>query len=186
MIDRTWYSSYLDRYRHALFDNDVFEKCLELKKLTSQVKDRGGKLMIAGNGASATIASHAAGDFTKQAKIPATTFHDSGLLTMMSNDFGYEHCISECIKSYHHTSDIVILISSSGRSSNMMHAAETSKNLGLTLVTFTGFEETNPLKQCGELNFWIPSRAYNVIENIHSIWLTATIDMHIGTAEYSV
>ncbi len=186
MIDRKWYDEYYERYRKALFEHDMFEICLELKAWTSTVKSNGGKLIFAGNGASATIASHAAGDFTKQAGIPATTFHDPGLLTMMSNDFGYEQCLAQCVDAFCQPDDLVVLISSSGTSKNMLNAGDKAKSKGVKLVTFTGFEEHNPLKSLGDLNFWLPSRAYNIIENTHSIWLTTVIDMHIGSAEYAV
>ncbi len=186
MIDRKWYEEYYERYRKALFEHDMFEICLELKAWTSTVKSNGGKLIFAGNGASATIASHAAGDFTKQAGIPATTFHDPGLLTMMSNDFGYEQCLAQCVDAFCHPKDLVVLISSSGTSKNMLNAGAEVRSIGAKLVTFTGFEPDNPLKSMGDLNFWLPSRAYNIIENTHSIWLTTVIDMHVGTAEYSV
>ena len=82
--------------------------------------------------------------------------------------------------------DTVVLISSSGTSANMVNAAATAKSLGLTVVTLSGFDQDNPLRQLGSINFWLDSRAYNVIENVHSIWLTLTIDMIMGKAEYSV
>lgn len=186
MIDRNWYEEYYERYRKALFEQDVFDLCVQLTELTSTVRNNSRKLMLAGNGASASIASHAAGDFTKQAGIAATTFHDPGLLTMMANDFGYEHCLTQCVQAFHQPNDLLILISSSGTSKNMINAAKRGKELGLKLVTFTGFEEDNQLKMLGDLNFWLSSRAYNIIENTHSIWLTTVIDMHVGNAEYSV
>ena len=81
---------------------------------------------------------------------------------------------------------MIILISSSGSSKNIVKAAQTAKKLNLKVVTFTGFSENNPLKSIGNLNFWLPSKAYNIIENTHSIWITSVIDMIIGSAEYDV
>ena len=57
--------------------------------------------------------------------------------------------------------------------------------MGLPVVTFTGFKPDNPLKQEGELNFWVDSKAYNVVENTHQIWLLMVCDLIIGKAEYS-
>ena len=51
-------------------------------------------------------------------------------------------------------------------------------------MTFTGFDENNPLKGCGDLNFWIDSKAYNLVENIHQFWLLAVVDLVIGKSEY--
>ena len=90
------------------------------------------------------------------------------------------------LSSYYNSGDAVLLISSSGTSKNIVNAAQRAKNLGLTVVTFSGFENTNPLRELGDLNFWLSSRAYNVIENTHSIWLTTVVDMIVGKAEYNV
>ena len=174
------------RYRQALFDTDFFESLIELRDLCKAVKHRRGKLMIAGNGASAAIASHVAGDLTKQAGVTAMTFHDPDLITMMANDHGYEYWVAKCIEAYHRSGDVVILISSSGRSKNIINAAKTAKSLSLPVVAFYGFERNGPLLADSDLQFWLDSKAYNVIENTHSIWLTTVIDMLVGIAEYSV
>ena len=81
---------------------------------------------------------------------------------------------------------MVILISSSGKSQNLLNAAYKAKEMGIKIVTFTGFDEDNPLKKEGFLNFWVNSRAYNIIEMTHQIWLLAVCDAIIGKAEYSV
>ena len=185
-IDRKWHEDYMDRYRAALFDTDVFNSCLQLRDLAIEVKTRGGKLMLAGNGASAVIASHAAGDFTKQAGVTAVTFHDPNLITMMANDYGYDQWVSRSIEAYHRPGDAVVLISSSGSSRNIVAAAIHAAKIRLPVVTLTGFEANNPLKSHGSINFWLDSRAYNVIENTHMIWLTTVVDMLVGNAEYSV
>ena len=52
------------------------------------------------------------------------------------------------------------------------------------VVAFTGRSPDNPLAQTADLNFFVKSDAYNVVENIHSIWLTATVDYVIGKAVY--
>lgn len=186
MIDQRWFDDYLDRYRRAFETTEVFEKCLQLRELAIKVRDTGGKLMIAGNGASASIASHAAADFTKQGKVPAMTFHDPDWITMMANDFGYDRWVAESIRAYHTSNDAVVLISSSGSSQNIINAAKQALDMEVPVVTFSGFEKSNPLAQLGHINFWLDSRAYNIIENIHSIWITTVIDMLIGSAEYSV
>lgn len=185
MIDRNWYNDYVSLYRQAL-ETDAFDWCLQMRDLAQKTADSGGRLILAGNGASAAIASHAAGDFTKQGKIPAMTFHDPDLITMMANDYGYEQWVAESIQALHGPNDAVVLISSSGRSPNIVNAAERAKQLQLPVVTFSGFVADNPLKQIGDINFWLESRAYNIIENTHSIWITTVIDMLVGEAEYSV
>lgn len=186
MIDRNWYDDYLQRYRRALFESDVYESCLRFRDLAIQVRDNGGKLMFAGNGASAAIASHAASDFTKQGKVPSVTFHDPDFITMMANDYGYENWVAEAIASYHQPDDAVVLISSSGTSANIVNAAKRSSELRLPIVAASGFAHDNPLNQMASISFWLDSQAYNVIENTHSIWLTTVVDMLVGRAEYAV
>lgn len=181
-----WLNEYYDRYKKALFETNVKSELKELKTICLALKARGNKIIMAGNGASATIASHAATDFTKQAKVPSLCFTDASLITAYSNDYGYENWVSQAINSYYNDGDVVFLISSSGSSKNIVNAAKESKSLGLLVVTFSGFSEKNPLKQIGDLNFWLPSKAYNIIENTHSIWITTVVDMIIGKAEYNV
>jgi D-sedoheptulose 7-phosphate isomerase len=181
-----WLGDYFERYQRVLFDGDIRRRIVSFRDLCLKVRDRGGKLLLAGNGASASISSHAATDFTKQARVKAMCFNDANLITALANDYGYENWISRAISSYAQPGDVVVLISSSGRSSNVVNAAKTSREMSLEVVTFTGFAADNPLSQNGDLDFWVDSRAYNIIENTHSIWITATIDLIIGKAEYGV
>tara|TARA_B100000989_G_C19485448_1_gene447210 strand:+ start:177 stop:734 length:558 start_codon:yes stop_codon:yes gene_type:complete len=181
-----WLNDYYERYRKALFEVDVKNELQSFKKMCLNLKLSDNKLMMAGNGASASIVSHAATDFTKQAKVRSLCFTDTALITAYSNDFGYENWVAEAINSYYIKGDIVVLVSSSGSSKNIVNAAKKAKSLGLFVVTFTGFSSDNPLKQLGDINFWLSSRAYNIIENTHSIWITTVVDMILGNAEYSV
>ena len=185
MHDRQWFDQYLDRYRQSLFESDVFHEATQFRDLALSVRDRGGKLILAGNGASAAIASHGSVDFTKQARITAINFNEADLITCFSNDYGYEQWVAQAIEFYAKPEDAVVLISSSGGSPNVVAAADTTRKLNLDLVTFTGFDEDNPLKSRGTINFWLDSRAYNIIECTHMIWITIVIDMIIGHAEYS-
>ena len=68
----------------------------------------------------------------------------------------------------------------------MIKAAGIARAMDIKVVTFSGFLSDNPLKQCGDINLWVDSKAYNIIENMHMVWLTAICDSIIGKAEYSV
>ena len=184
MIDRTWYEAYMDRYRCSLFENDVFESACALKDLVLQARDRGGTVFIAGNGASAAIASHLATDFTKQANVPSMTFNDPDFITCFANDSGYEHWLAKALEFHAKETDVVVLISSSGSSPNIVAAAKHAQQHSLPLVTFTGFSRDNPVKSHGDLNFWVDSKAYNIVECTHMIWMTLVVDMIVGSAEY--
>ena len=143
------------------------------------------KVILLGNGGSASIAAHVATDLTNAANIRAVNFSESSLITCLSNDYGYENWVAKAIEFYSDEGDIVILISSSGSSKNMLKAAHTAKKLGLHVITFTGFKDDNLLKQEGALNFWVDSKAYNIVENTDQIWLLLICDLIVGKAEYS-
>ncbi|MBT6049604.1 MAG: SIS domain-containing protein [Candidatus Scalindua sp.] len=185
MDDNEFISDYLERYRQSLIDTDVSGELIRMKEMLLEVKERGNKVIVSGNGGSAAIAGHIAVDFTKQAGIRTVNFNEPNLITCFANDYGYEKWVSKAIEFYGDKGDIAILISTSGSSLNMLNAAKTAKELNMQVVTFTGFDEENPLKQSGNLNLWVNSRAYNVVENTHQIWLLLVCDLIIGKAEYS-
>ena len=133
---------------------------------------------IFGNGGSASIASHFSMDLTNNSNIKCFNYNDASLITCYSNDFGYENWISRVINKYVKKGDLLILISSSGKSKNMLNAIKIAKLKKIyKVVTFTGFEKNNPLKIRGDLNFWVDSRKYNFIENIHQFWLLMIVDI---------
>jgi len=85
---------------------------------------------------------------------------------------------------WHRPGDFVVAISSSGRSPNVLALADRAHALGLELATFSGFAPDNPLRGRGQIDFWVDSRAYNIVETVHQFWLMAAIDLLIGRAEY--
>lgn len=186
MNDSLWLGDYFKAYRALLVDTSVFPLLAQARDLLVATKDRGGKLMLAGNGASASIASHLAVDFTKQAGIVAMSFNEPNLITAYANDFGYDQWVSKAVRHYGRSGDTVVLISSSGKSPNIVNAARSAKESDLSVITLSGFAPDNPLRSLGDINFWVDSRAYNLVECVHMIWLTAICDMIIGKAEYSV
>jgi len=156
-----------------------------MKEMLLDIKKNGNKVIIAGNGGSAAMASHVAVDFTKQVGIRTVNFNEPDLITCFANDYGYDNWVARALEFYGDKGDMIILISSSGSSINMVNAAKIAKKVKIDVVTFTGFAIDNPLKQEGVLNFWLDSKAYNIVENIHQIWLLMLCDLIIGKAEYS-
>lgn len=177
---------YLSEYRRLL-ENPVWPELMEaFRARVVQARDAGGKLMLAGNGASASIASHLATDFAKQGKVRAMAFNDANLITALGNDCGYENWIAKAVGIYADPRDILILISSSGRSPNVVKAAQEAKSRGLYVAAFTGFAKDNPLGAAADINFWVDSRAYNIIECTHMILLAGVVDLLVGSSEYGV
>ncbi len=160
---------------------------VDLKKAAEMictVSKKGNKLIIAGNGGSAAMASHVSVDFTKAAGIRAINFNEANLLTCLSNDYGYEKVFEKAVDFYGDKGDMLILISSSGNSSNVINAAKRAKSLNIEVITFSGFSSNNDLRKLGDINFWVKSKAYNIVEMTHHIWLLAIVDYIIGDIEY--
>jgi D-sedoheptulose 7-phosphate isomerase len=178
--------SYLAEYQ-TLLANPAWPGLMErLKARVVEARDGGAKLMLAGNGASASIASHLATDFAKQGGVRAMAFNDANLITALGNDCGYENWIAKAVEIYANPEDILVLISSSGKSPNVVKAAQEAKARGLYVAAFTGFASDNPLGQSSDINFWVDSRSYNIVECTHMILLAGVVDLLIGKSEYSV
>lgn len=126
------------------------------------------------------MASHVSVDLTKSAGIRSINFNESDLITCFANDYGYEEWIKKSIELYSDPGDNVILISSSGKSRNVINAAELSRKLNLKLITFSGFSSENELRKLGNINFWVDSDEYNVVEMTHHIWLLSIVDRIIS------
>jgi D-sedoheptulose 7-phosphate isomerase len=162
-------------------DNDLLVKSAEMFK---NVKSTGKKIIVVGNGGSAAMASHVAVDLTKAAGCRAITFNEADLLTCFANDYGYENWVEKALNFYADKGDVVILISSSGTSKNIVNGANWAKQNGLSVVTLSGFNSDNPLKKIGDINLWVDSRGYNIIEMAHHIWLVSIVDYIVGNIEY--
>jgi len=137
-----------------------------VKKILAK-KNKDNKVIIIGNGGSASIASHIATDFLKNAKVPAMTFNDSSLITCLSNDLGYAYVFQKPIELLARKGDILFAISSSGKSKNILNATKEAKRKGCFLITLSGFAKKNPLRKLGDLNFYLPSGSYGFVEIAH-------------------
>ena len=157
-------------------NNIDFNKLVEMANLISNTKLNSGKIIIIGNGGSAAIASHVAIDLTKAANIRSINFNEASLLTCLSNDYGYESWVEKALDFYADNNDMVILISSSGQSKNIINGAKKALEIGVPLITLTGFSENNPLNKLGNINFWADSSTYNIVESIHQMWLLSVVD----------
>ncbi len=183
---KIFFGDYFKQYTRALTFADIQAQLIEMKEILVQANKQGRMIFFAGNGASASIASHCALDYTKQAGIKSMCFNEAALLTAFSNDYGYEHWLEKALAFYADEGDVAVLISSSGQSPNIINAAKYAALNDITVITFTGEDIDNPLRELGNVNLWVDSLAYNIIENIHSFWLSAVCDSIIGKAEYSV
>ena len=186
MSDKDFVKEYLEDFSSLVKPNgQIVEKIISARDILVQAKKNNGKIMIFGNGGSAAIASHVSVDLTKNANIRSVNFNEADLITCFANDYGYERWIEKAIDFYADDKDVLILISSSGKSPNMINACKAARNNKISkIITFTGHDNNNPLSKLGDINFWINSKAYNFVENLHQVWLLAIVDLIIGKREY--
>ena len=162
MSSQRYFPNYFETIAETI--NDIDPEALDrAATMVRQAHDSGKKVILAGNGGSAAMASHVAVDLTKAAGIRAINFNEADLLTCFANDYGYEHWVTKALEFYADTGDLAILISSSGKSPNMLNGAEKAKKMGVSLITVSGFSSDNPLKKLGDLNLWVDSFEYNIV-----------------------
>ena len=139
--------------------------CLEALK-------SGRKILICGNGGSAADAQHIAAELTGRFKkerqaLPAIALTvDSSALTAISNDYGFDRVFSRQVEAYAKEGDILIAISTSGNSQNVINAIDAAKNLNAKVITLTG-KSGGKMKDMGDVNIVIPSNSTPRIQEMH-------------------
>ena len=175
MSSQRYFPNYFETIAETI--NGIDPEALErAATMVRQAHDSGKKVILAGNGGSAAMASHVAVDLTKTAGIRAINFNEADLLTCFANDYGYEHWVARALEFYADPGDLAILISSSGASQNMVNGAEQARAMGLAVISLSGFSPDNPLRRLGDLNLWAASDSYNIVEMTHHVWLLAIVD----------
>ena len=151
----------------------AIEQAVELVRTTHAT---GRKVIMVGNGGSAAIASHQAVDYWKNGGVRAIAFNDASLLTCIGNDLGFENLFAAPIERFADPEDIVFAISSSGASPNILNATKAARSTGCRLLTFSGFEPTNPLRAMGDINFHVGSSSYGLVEILHLYIIHSILD----------
>ncbi len=140
----------------------------------------GNKLMFIGNGGSAAIASHLAIDFSKNGCMRAMAFNDGAALTCLANDLGYENVFAHQLALHGRPGDLLVAISSSGCSANILNGVEAARLGGAEVMTLSGFKPDNPLRAMGEVNLYVPSMEYGFVEISHLTLGHAILDLAMG------
>lgn len=153
-----------------------------LKAKTEDLRERHGTIFLIGNGASSSIASHVSADLAKNGGVNTQVFTDMSLITALANDISYDHVFSEPIKARFTPGDMLIGISSSGNSKNILNAVEEAKKCGGDVVTLSAMKPNNPLRSMGDINFYIPAQTYGMAETSHNAVLHYWIDLITGDA----
>lgn len=174
----TWINTLADVTRRTIITDDRMGlSALDegLHRLRAMMQ--GQTTYLIGNGGSLSAAMHFATDFNL-AGLKSVALCDPAALTSHANDFGVEAMFTkqlECAPT--RMADVLICLSCSGKSKNIIDAARYGHASGMRIVTFTGFEHDNPLRTLGELNFYVPASQYGFVQLAHETLLHAASDM---------
>ena len=147
------------------------------QELTIDVRKKKRSIYLLGNGASASMASHFAADLAKNAHLHTEVFSDLSLITAISNDMGYEWIFAEPLRRRAKKGDMLVAISSSGTSNNILYAAKVAQKIGLKIITLSAMSPKNPLRSKGVLNAYVPAQTYGYAETCHAAILHHWMDM---------
>ncbi|MEE9117581.1 MAG: SIS domain-containing protein, partial [Calditrichia bacterium] len=153
-----------DNSGNVLYPDVAFEKW---KEMTLKIRENDKTVFFVGNGASASMASHFAADVAKNAGIRTNVFTDTALMTALANDISYEEVYAEPLRWNMKKGDMLVAISSSGNSPNIVRAVNTAKSLNGTVVTLSAMGEGNAIRKLGDLNFYVPAQTYGMAETAH-------------------
>lgn len=156
---------------------DYEEAMQSLVGLFSEIKGEGKQVFFIGNGGSAAIASHMTADFMKNGGMKTYSLYDNSVTTCMGNDYGYEFIFSRPMEFLANEGDLLVAISSSGNSQNIVNAIQVAQNKGMQVVTLSGFQRENRIIRMGRYNIYVPVSHYGIVESIHNLILQQIVDV---------
>ena len=139
------------------------------KKMNSHV-------FFIGNGGSAAISSHMTADYMKNGGMNTVSLYDNAVMSCMGNDYGYEMVFSRPLSFLAKKDDLLVAISSSGESANIINAIDIVHSHGANVITLTGFDPENRVRKLGDPNIYVPSMKYGIVESIHNLILQQIVD----------
>jgi phosphoheptose isomerase len=182
---KVFLDDYVGRLHRVIrVDDAVVAQIAATREIWLRTSAQGGRIIFIGNGGSAGIASHLAIDLSKNASVPAACFSDASMMSCLANDYGFEEWLAHAVRLNARAGDCLVAISSSGRSKNILNAVAKARAMKLDVITLSGMNPDNPLRELGDVNYWVDSRSYNIVETAHQFWMMAVIDLIIGRAEY--
>lgn len=155
---------------------DFEEAMSRVTELFLEVRKNKKHLFFIGNGGSAAIASHMTADFMKNGRMKTISLYDSSVVTCFGNDYGYEHIFSRSLESLAEKGDLLVAISSSGNSANIVNAIQTAREKETRIITLSGFQKDNRICGMGNYNIYVPVSHYGMVESIHNLMLQQIVD----------
>ncbi len=184
----SFYQSYVQQVNQAAANVEVSTDSNSLNAeqgmrrwcdMTIQLRDNGHTMHFIGNGASASMASHMSADACKNGELRSSCFNEISLLTAIANDVSYEEAFAVPIRRFGKPGDILIAISSSGNSPNIIAAINAARDLDMHVITLSGMSPDNRARQGGHLNFYVPAQDYGVVESSHQVILHSWLDQYL-------
>ncbi len=186
-MEEKMYTDYLSELIHCLEETKIYnedgiayknyeEAMQKLVELFSDIKKSGKQVFFIGNGGSAAISSHMTADFMKNGGMKTYSLYDNSVTTCMGNDYGYEYIFSRPLEFLGNRGDLLVAISSSGNSQNIVNALQVAHKKGLEIITLSGFERNNRIINMGRYNIYVPVSRYGMIESIHNLILQQIVD----------
>lgn len=148
----------------------------ELVQIFKSYKSNRRGVYLCGNGGSAGIAQHMTADFLKNGGIFTHSLYGQTTLTCLSNDLSYEYVFSKQLELMAKEGELLIAISSSGESENIVKAIQTIRKFQGMVITFTGFRGNNRIRSMGDWNVYVPCAHYGIVESVHNIVLQQIVD----------
>lgn len=183
-MNNQYINELIKKIEHTEIWRGTTEKCVDYNRgigllidTFTQHKAMKSQLFFIGNGGSSAIASHMTADFMKNGGMNTYSLYDNAVTTCMGNDYGYEHIFSRPMDFLVREGDLVVAISSSGNSRNIINAIETAHGKHATVITLTGFGSDNSAKQMGDINVYVPCEKYGIVESIHNLILQQIVDL---------
>ncbi len=149
----------------------------ELVACFTRHKQEKSQIFFIGNGGSSAIASHMTADFMKNGGMRTYSLYDNAVTTCMGNDYGYAYVFSRPLAFLGQENDLLVAISSSGNSQNIVNAIHVAQKKRMEIITLTGFHPDNQSKQLGDFNVYVPSEKYGIVESIHNLMLQQAVDL---------
>lgn len=169
-------NTYTNFYEKYFKSPGFHQQFSEAMTLLNSVKS----IFFIGNGGSNAICSHMLEDYAKIGRFKTYSFSDPSLITCYSNDYGYENAMAEWLKLYFEEGDLLVAISSSGNSKNILNAVDSARAKNGKVLTLSGFKEENQLRKKGDVNFHLSIENYGVVECFHQVVLHAMLDQFIA------
>lgn len=163
---------YADRYAAALKSVDAKAVDRALTVISSAAANN-RRIYVIGNGGSAAIADHLSCDFTKgthTGKHPNLVAHsmcvNGAIYSAIANDFSFEEVFSKQIEFIGTQNDVLIAISSSGNSANIVRGVEAAQKKGMIVIGLSGFSG-GELAQVADISLYVPVKNYGIVEDCH-------------------